>query len=282
MSTDQKDLEQQTSRFCDVGGMTVHFHDLGKGEPLVLLHGGGPGAAGWSNYSRNVAFFAQRFRTIVIDIPGFGKSDKKAASKDVLEFMAGAVRGVLDSLDIPKVSFVGNSLGGGVALKFALMHPERVERLVLMGSGGSIPIFNTMPEGVKHLRGYYGGTGPSFEKLKAFIDCLVFDPSQISDELLRGRYENSLDPEVVENPPLKMLAQSASDQLWRDNLGTLPHRTLLVWGREDRTVPLDAAFILLRTIPQASLHVFPQCGHWAQWEKADEFNSLVAGFLERA
>jgi len=281
MSTEQ-DLQQSTSRFADVDGMKIHFHDVGTGEPLVLLHGGGPGAAGWSNYSRNVEFFSKRFRTIVIDVPGFGKSTKKSVSKDVLEFMAGAVRGVLDSLGIDKISFVGNSLGGGVSLKFALMHPERVHRLVLMGAGGSLPIFNTMPEGVKHLRGYYGGDGPSFEKLKSFIDCLVFDPSQISDDLLRVRYENSLDPEVVKNPPLKMLMHSPSDQLWRANLGALTQKTLLVWGREDRTVPLDAAFILLRTIPNAYLHVFPQCGHWAQWEKADEFNALVTDFITRA
>jgi 4,5:9,10-diseco-3-hydroxy-5,9,17-trioxoandrosta-1(10),2-diene-4-oate hydrolase len=276
-------LEAETSRFVQSNGMRIHYHDLGTGEPLILIHGGGPGAAGWSNYSRNAEVLAKQFRVIVIDLPGYGQSDKKAASESVFEFMSDAVLGLMDALKIDKANFVGNSLGGGTSLKFALRFPERTKRLILMGPAGGLPVFTARPEGAKHLHGYYTGTGPSFDKLKAFLEYLVFDPSQIPDDLLRMRYELSANPEVVANPPLRNLGkQFPADQLWRDALSKLTHKTLLVWGREDRTVTLDSAFVFLKTIPNAQLHVFPNCGHWAQWERADEFNQLVIDFLKSA
>lgn len=275
-------LETESSRFVESNGMRIHYHDLGAGEPLILIHGGGPGAAGWSNYARNAEVLAKHSRVIVIDLPGYGQSDKRAAPASVFEFMSDTVLGLMDALKIEKASFVGNSLGGGTSLKFALRFPERAKRLILMGPAGGLPVFTARPEGAKHLHAYYNGTGPSFEKLKAFLEYLVHDPSQIPDELLRMRYELSAKPEVVANPPLKNLGkQFPADQLWRDNLAGLTHKTLLVYGREDRTVPLDSAFVFLKVIPHAELHVFPNCGHWAQWERADEFNQLVTDFLAR-
>jgi len=273
-------LEVETGQFVQANGLKIHYHALGEGKPVILLHGGGPGAAGWSNYSRNIEPLARTFRTVVIDLPGFGKSDKTASQGSVFEFMSDAVVGVMDALKIDKASFIGNSLGGGTSLKTCVRHPDRVDRMVLMGPAGSLPMFTMLPEGMRLLRSYYSGTGPSLEKLKTFLEYLVFDPSQIPEELLQARYELSCNPEVMANPPMKNMGkQLPADQLWRDNLSALPHKTLLVFGREDRTVPLDAAFILLRTLRNATLHVMPNTGHWAQWERADEFNRLCEEFL---
>jgi 4,5:9,10-diseco-3-hydroxy-5,9,17-trioxoandrosta-1(10),2-diene-4-oate hydrolase len=274
-------LEIETGRFVDANGLKIHYHDLGRGAPVILIHGGGPGAGGWSNYSRNIEPLAERFRTIVIDLPGYGQSEKKAATGSVFEFMSDAVCGLMDKIGIEKASFIGNSLGGGTSLKFALRFPDRTERLVLMGPAGGLPVFTAVSEGAKHLRAYYTGAGPSYEKLKNFIEYLVHDISKVPDALIRQRFEISNDPEIVANPPLKMLGRLPADELWRDRLSGLPHKTLLIWGREDRTVTLDASFVLLRALPNAQLHVFPNCGHWAQWERAEEFNSLVADFLAR-
>ena len=273
-------LEVETGQFVQANGLKIHYHALGEGKPVILLHGGGSGVVGWSNYSRNIEPLARKFRTIVIDLPGFGKSDKTASQGSVFEFMSDAVIGVMDALKIDKASFIGNSLGGGTSLKTCVRHPARVDRMVLMGPAGSLPMFTMLPEGMRLLRSYYSGSGPSLEKLKTFLEFLVFDPSQISEELLQSRFELSCDPQVVANPPMKNMGkQLPADQLWRDTLSALPHKTLLVFGREDRTVPLDAAFILLRTLPNASLHVMPNTGHWAQWERADEFNQLCENFL---
>ena len=113
------------------------------------------------------------------------------------------------------------------------------------------------------------------EKLKDVIDLLVFDASSITEQLLAERLKAAKRPDIIDifkRPPA---------DLWRENLASLSHQTLLVWGREDRVVPLDSSFLLLKTIPNARLHVFPKCGHWAQWEKAEEFNAMVAEFLDR-
>lgn len=275
-------LETETERSIRVGDLDINYHDLGNGDKtVILLHGGGPGAAGWSNYSRNAEPLSKKFRTLVVDLPGFGKSSKRAATESVFEFMSDAIIGLMDALDIKTASFVGNSLGGGTSLKLCVRFPDRVERLVLMGTAGSTPLFSTLTEGAKRLYKYYKGEGPTLEKLKGVVEYLVANPKELPDDLLQQRFELSKDPEVMANPPLKMLGRHPADEIWRDPLSELKHKTLLIWGREDRTVPVDSAFILLRALRNAQLHVYPNCGHWAQWEKADEFNELVIDFLER-
>ena len=150
-----------TSRFADSGGMRLHYHEAGPegddaaagGAPVVLLHGGGPGASAWSNFGRNLGVFAGRFRTLMVDQPGFGRSDKPPVAGNYFTFAAGALAGLLDELGIGRVHLVGNSLGGGTAVRFALRYPERADRLVLMGPGGlNVNVFATDPtEGVKRL-----------------------------------------------------------------------------------------------------------------------------------
>ena len=158
-----------TSRFAQAGGMRLHYHEAGPagwheagpagdgavagGTPVVLLHGGGPGASAWSNFGRNLGVFAGRFRTLMVDQPGFGRSDKPPVAGNYFTFAAGALAGLLDELGIGRVHLVGNSLGGGTAVRFALRYPERADRLVLMGPGGlSVNVFATDPtEGVKRL-----------------------------------------------------------------------------------------------------------------------------------
>lgn len=276
-------LEASTSKRIKAGGIDLHYHESGSGFPVVLLHGGGPGASGWSNFSRNFGPLAQHWRVLVPDLPGFGTSERVTVEDRAFGFYAGVVRDFLHALGIPQAHFVGNSLGGGTALKLALDDPGRIGRLVLMGTGGSLPVFSATPtEGVRRLFDFYAGTGPSMQKLRSFIDLLVYDASSITDELLAARYAAATLPEVVAKPPLKFKGRPPLEELWREPLGDLTHEVLLVNGREDRVVPLDTAFLLLKLIPNARLHVLPKCGHWAQWEHADEFNALVHGFLSRA
>lgn len=264
------------------GPLRIRYHDIGQGDPLILLHGGGPGASGWSNYSRNVEHFSRHFRVIVPDLPGFGGSEKCLPDHGLFSFLATAIKNFLDALEISAADFVGNSLGGGTVLKLALDHPTRVRKAVLMGSGGGMPLFSTMPtEGVRRLVSYYEGDGPSMEKLRAFIDIMLFDASAITEELLQVRYRASLDPDVVRNPPIKRHAgKPVLEDLWREDLTRLDQQMLLIWGREDRVVPLDCALVLMKQLRRGQLHVFSQCGHWVQWEKASEFNALVSGFLK--
>ncbi len=273
--------EEGTSKFVQAGKVRVHYNEAGSGDPLVLIHGGGPGATGWSNYQRNVEELSKHFRCIMIDLPGFGKTDKVRPDTGLFAFFAEVIRDMLDELKIPKAHFIGNSLGGGTALKFALDYPDRAGRLVLMGPGGSVPLLTPWPsEGIKHLFSFYEGEGPTMEKLKAFIDVMVVDKSELTEELYQQRFKSATDPETVKNPPLRMRKGMPLEELWKENLAGLKHEVMLIWGREDRVIPLDMSLFLLNRIQKAQLHVFPNCGHWAQWEKAPEFNRIVSGFIK--
>ena len=165
----------ETSRFADAAGMRLHYHEAGPadpdGPPVVLLHGGGPGASGWSNFGRNLPVFAGRFRTLLVDQPGFGQSDRPPVTGNYFTFAADALAGLLKTLGIERVHLLGNSLGGGTAVRFALNYPDRAGRLVLMAPGGlSLNVFSPDPtEGIKRLSRFAAAPGPSRDKMAAFL-----------------------------------------------------------------------------------------------------------------
>jgi 4,5:9,10-diseco-3-hydroxy-5,9,17-trioxoandrosta-1(10),2-diene-4-oate hydrolase len=281
--------DQLSSRFADTAMMRLHYHEAGQGSeeklPVVLLHGGGPGASAWSNFGRNLPAFAAEFRTLMLDQPGFGESDKPAVEGNYFTFSARALASLLDHLGIDKVHLVGNSLGGGTAIRFALNYSDRAARLVLMGPGGlSLNVFAPDPtEGVKRLAEFAAPPGPSKEKMAAFLRTLVFKQDLITDDLVNERYEHASKPEAI--AAMTALGMSFYDpataedgMLWRE-VHRLRNEVLLIWGREDRVNPLDGALIALKQIRKAQLHVFSGCGHWAQLEKFAEFNRLSIGFL---
>lgn len=276
-----------TSRFADVGGMKLHYHEAGEepGTPVVLLHGGGPGASAWSNFGPSVERFGRYRRTIAPDQPGFGHSDKPEIQGHFFTFSADTLAALLDELGLEKVHLVGNSLGGGTAVRFALDRPDRVGRLALMGPGGlSLNLFAPDPtEGIKRLYQFAGGEGPTREKLAAFLRTMVHDQSLITEELIEERFRIASDPDSLRAMASmgKSFAQPDTYEqglLWREAY-KLRQQVLLLWGREDRVNPLDGALTALKLIPKARLHVFGGCGHWAQVEKFDEFHQLVTGFL---
>jgi 4,5:9,10-diseco-3-hydroxy-5,9,17-trioxoandrosta-1(10),2-diene-4-oate hydrolase len=268
-------------------GLKLHYHEAGAEHPetVILLHGGGPGASAWSNFSRNLPVFAKNYRTLAIDQPGFGRSDKPTEHPQYFRHSADAVVGLMDELGIERAHFVGNSLGGGAAVRLALNHPKRAGRLVLMGPGGlSINLFAPDPtEGIKNLARFSAPPGPSREKLEAFLRVMVHDQSLITDELIDERFAAASTPDSLAAMRAMGMSFAQPDtyeegMLWRE-AHRLRQRVLLVWGREDRVNPLDGALVALKTIPRAQLHVFGGCGHWAQLEKFDEFNRLALDFL---
>jgi 4,5:9,10-diseco-3-hydroxy-5,9,17-trioxoandrosta-1(10),2-diene-4-oate hydrolase len=277
-----------TSRTVEAGGARLHYHVAGTaaGAPVVLLHGGGPGATAWSNFGRNLPVFGERFRTLMVDLPGFGDSGVPAGSGHYFTVAADALAALFDELGIARVHLVGNSLGGGVSVRFALRYPDRAERLVLMGPGGlGLNVFSPDPtEGIKRLTEFAAPPGPSREKLAAFLRTLVYDQRLITEELIDERFAAASRPQALRG--LAALGASFNDParyeeglLWRE-AHRLRQPVLLVWGREDRTNPLDGALVALKLIRDVRLHVFGGCGHWAQLEKFDEFNQLTMAFLE--
>ncbi|MEU4155434.1 alpha/beta fold hydrolase [Actinoplanes sp. NPDC026670] len=261
-------------------------------HPLVLLHGGGPGATGASNYGRNIDVLAAAgYRVLVPDMPGYGRSSKSLDHSDPFGDLAVFVRALLDTLDIDRAHLVGNSYGGAAALRLALDRPDRVARLVLMGPGG-IGTTRALPtKGLNALLGYYGGDGPSRDKLRSFLrDYLVFDPSGVPDELIDLRYQASIDPEVIANPPLRRPAGAAKAlrtlrrmDFTRDRarVARCPVPTLVVWGAEDKVNRPSGGPWLAHTMPHCDLYLLARTGHWVQYEQADRFNTLLLDWLAR-
>lgn len=278
--------EESTSRYAQVrvGAQTMrlHYHDAGEGPVVVFLHGAGAGAGGWSNFSRNLpAFVDAGFRVIALDFPGFHKSEPFVATTSRTATNAEALKELLDTLGVERVHLVGNSLGGASSMAFALNYPERLEKMVLMGPGSLGPsLFQSLPmEGIKLLMQLY--REPTRANLDKMLQVFVFDPSMLTPELVEGRYQAMMStPEHLGNFLSSFQKNPAT--LIEDLTPRLPEikqPTLVIWGRDDRFVPLDYGLRLVWSLPNADLQVFSRCGHWAQWEHAEKFNRTVIDFF---
>ncbi|MGD1252789.1 alpha/beta fold hydrolase [Mycobacterium seoulense] len=274
-----------TERTVTVRGKDIFVAETGTGPAVVLLHGGGPGASGLSNYARNIEPLAENFRVVVPDMPGYGRSGKGVDRRDPFGYLADHIRGMLDELGIDSAHLVGNSYGGSCALRLALDTPYRVNKLVLMGPGGVGTSRGLPSEGLRSLLAYYGGDGPSLEKLRTFIrSYLVYDGDAVPDSLIESRYQASIDPEVIADPPLQR--PSGLRTLWRmdftrdHRLGSLATPTLIVWGRDDKVNKPSGAAMLAERMPNADVLIAANTGHWVQWERAELFNAVTAAFLK--
>lgn len=267
------------------GAYRLHYHEAGDGPPLLMLHGSGPGVSAWSNFSENLPVFADQFRTLCLDMPGFGKSPAVEWRDIYSRVAADAVLSFLDELDISEVDIVGNSMGGNVASEFALAHPDRVRRLALMGPGGLA--VNTLSPAVSEGAGrmFEFLRDPRRERMAAWVETMVSDPSIVTDALIDERMANAMQPGVVEttaaifatfeNPDLNRLPP-----LWA-RAKNIAQPTLMIWGRDDRMLPFEGGLFPFRQLPNVELHVFSHCGHWAQVERKADFERVVLEFLCR-
>jgi 4,5:9,10-diseco-3-hydroxy-5,9,17-trioxoandrosta-1(10),2-diene-4-oate hydrolase len=279
-----------TEHTVTVSGKPIFVAEAGSGAPVVMLHGGGPGASGVSNYSRNIDALAERFRVIVPDMPGYGRSAKGVDQSDPFGYLADMIRGLIDELGIGTACLVGNSYGGSAALRLALDTPQRIGKLVLMGPGGIGTTRGAPTAGLKSLLAYYGGDGPSRDKLAAFIrNYLVYDGASVPDALIETRYAASVDPEVVADPPLRRPSgPTALRTLWRMDLTRdkrlkhLQTPTLVLWGRDDKVNRPSGGPMLANLMPNADLVMTSRTGHWMQWERADLFNRAALDFLSES
>lgn len=281
MTIDTQIPSQTTVR---TGGRNIFVTVQGDGPALVMLHGGGPGASGMSNFSRNVDVLARHFTVIVPDMPGYGRSTKGIRKADSFGDLAGSIRGMLDAMGIANAHFAGNSLGGAAAIRLALEWPDRVDRIVLMGPGG-IGTTRALPtRGLNKLLDYYKGEGPTRHKLEDFIrNYLVFDGQSVDAAVIDKRFQDFIDPEVIASPPLTRppgLKAMWRMDLTRDaRLRKLDKPVLVLWGADDKVNRPSGAGWLQRHLPNCDSYIFARTGHWVQWERADEFNAVTTAFL---
>jgi pimeloyl-ACP methyl ester carboxylesterase len=267
-------LEQGT--YVDVGGVSTHYHDVGEGPPVVLLHGSGPGVSAWANWQHAIPALAETHRVLALDSVGFGATARPDDVRYSLRTWTDHVWGFLDALGLGQVSLIGNSLGGRISLQMAEDDQSRLDRIVLMGAPG---VGMTLTDGLKALRSYEPSPDAMRDLLRTYF---AVDPTLISDELVRIRYEASAAPGAHEAYHLMFFhPDHAGGELaiTEEQVRGVTRPVLLVHGREDQIVPADVAWRMLHLLPDADLHVFARCGHWTQIERADDFNRVVAEFL---
>ncbi|MFE7057059.1 alpha/beta fold hydrolase [Streptomyces californicus] len=287
MTTTPTGLPTMQETTYDIGGRNIFAAETGDGPPVLLLHGGGPGASGVSNYTRNITELAKEYRVIVPDLPGYGRSTKGVDGSDPFGHLADGIRGLLDGLGLEKAHLVGNSYGGACALRLALDTPNRVDRMVLMGPGGIGTTRSLPTPGLNSLLNYYTGDGPSRRKLEKFIrDYLVFNAADVPDAAIDERYRASIDPEVIASPPLRRPSgPNALRTVWKMDftrdarLSRLPVPTLVLWGAQDRVNRPSGGPMLAERMPNCDLYLVANTGHWVQFERAELFNRLCADFL---
>ncbi len=268
-------------------GDLISYHESGDGpETLLMLHGSGPGVSAWSNFGANLPVLAQHYRTVMPDLPGFGGSDTPVLDRVYSVIAAERLIAFLDELGIDKVHVLGNSMGGSIAAELAHAAPDRVSRMVLMGPGGlAVNLFGPgRSEGAHRLFEFLDA--PSREAMIAWVDTMVFDPTSVSDELIDERFAKATAPGAAETAKAIFATffdpAIAADYvpLWKraDEIHT---PTLITWGRDDRMLPYEFAHVAFRQLPDAELHAFARCGHWAQVERKDEFERIALEFFSR-
>lgn len=265
----------------------LRYYDSGSGPVLLFLHGSGPGVTGWRNFRGLLPTFAAQHRCLILEFPGFGVTADFGGHPMVTA--QGAVAPFLDALGVDRVDIVGNSMGGGVGINFAIRHPDRVGKLVTIGGIGT-NIFSPGPsEGIRLLQEFT--EDPTRQRLVDWLRSMVFDESLVTDELIEERWHLATDPDTLAAARrmygkaafagmMKAMRAADAPMPWAQ-MHKVAAPTLLTWGRDDRVSPLDMALIPMRTIPNAELHVFPNCGHWAMIEAEAAFKSTVLAFLSR-
>jgi pimeloyl-ACP methyl ester carboxylesterase len=260
----------------DAGGIDTSYLEAGSGEPVLMLHGSGPGVSGLANWQHNIPSLSQRFHVLAPDIVGFGATERPDDIIYSLPTWTDHVWAFLDAHGIEKTAIVGNSLGGRIALQMAIDRPDRITKMVLMGAPG---VGMTLTDGLVALRGYE----PSHHAMRDLLrNYFAVDPTMITDELVAIRYQASIADGAYEAYRAMFFdPRHAGSELGitEDDVRAIATPTLLVHGREDKVVPVGVSVTMLGLLPKADLHVFSACGHWTQIERADEFSALVSDYL---
>ena len=273
MANDEK---PEIGATADANGIKTNYLEGGKGDAVVLIHGSGPGVTAYANWRPVLPALAENFRVLAPDMVGFGFSERPANIEYGLQTWADQVVGLMDTLELPTAHMVGNSFGGAIALRIAAQHPDRVGKLVLMGSMG-VPF--PITEGLERVWGYE----PSFENMRKVLDVFAYSRDLVNDELAEVRYRGSIQPGFQESFAAMF---PAPRQRWveamctpEDDIRRLPHRTLIVHGREDKVIPVQTSLRLMELIDNADLSVFSHCGHWSMIERTKDFNRSVSEFF---
>ena len=268
--------DPEIGRSVVAAGLKTNYLEAGEGEPVVLIHGSGPGVTAYANWRLVIPVLAQKYRVLAPDIAGFGYTERRDDVTYNLDFWVRHLTEWMVAVGVKKARFVGNSFGGALTLALTARHPELVDRFVLMGAAGVD--FEVTP-GLDAVWGYE----PSVENMRRIAMAFVYDKSMITDDLVRSRYEASIRPGFHESysklfqAPRQRHARALATP--EADIRKIQQRALVIHGRDDQIVPLSNSFKLHALLERSDLHVFGQCGHWTQIERKDQFAKLVMDFF---
>lgn len=257
------------------GGHVIRIAEAGAGDAVVFIHGSGPGASGFSNFRLNTpAFAAAGYRVLLPDMIGYGASSKPEGIDYTLDLFTHTLFEALQKHGVRKVTLVGNSLGGGVAIQMALEHPGFIDRLILMSPGciEEREIYFAMP-GIAKMVSAFGSPDFSLDDQRRLITNLVYDPKHVTDSLVKERFE------VARTQPKEVLTRMRTPNL-APRLGELKMPILGFWGLQDEFLPESGAKRFLEACDDARFMTFNKVGHWVQVERAEEFNRYSIAFLK--
>ena len=269
-------------RHARVGRAQVFHYDLGEGPAVVLVHGFNHHAEAWV---RNIRVIADAgFRVVALDLPGFGRSGVPRMRYSLAGYARFLVD-FLDTLDIQQAHLVGNSMGGAIVLKTAVEHPERVLSVTGVDPAG---MFQSVPR-TWALAGHplaravlrpLMGRRWLLERshARAYHDQALSTPLQV--DLMAEAYAQPGYRDHILGMAETMLLDPAEGVLW-DDLPRLRTPAMVVWGRQDRTLPVQHAYRAAHRIPGVELRIYDRCGHLAMYEQADAFNRDLLEFLQR-
>ena len=253
----------------------IHYHEQGEGEVVIFLHGAGTGASGYSNFKGNYPAFAQAgYRCIVPDLLGYGLSSKPDIEQYDLDFFIAGVKGLVDALGLKHITLLGNSLGGAVALGYALAHPQDVKRLILMAPGGveDLDTYLAMP-GIANMFKVYQSGKTGAAAMREVMTMQLFDPTLLTEDIINERA-----------PIAETQTQAARSILKVPNMTERLHelrcQVFGFWGVNDQFNPVSGTTKLVENCPQARIIVLNQCGHWVQVEHREMFNRACIDFLQ--
>lgn len=261
-------------------GLATNYHDMGRGKPIILLHGSGPGVSAWANWGRTMPRLAEHFRVIALDLAGYGQTELDPGAQYDMPYWVAHLLGFIDALGLEKVSFVGNSFGGALATNFNLLYPDRVDRVAVMA--GPVCTF----EVTASLHKAWGYANPTPALMRELMTIFAYDPSIISDTLVQLRYEASnregyrqayeaMFPLERRQPILD--AWGLSDEQFR----SFTNEWLFLHGLNDTIVPFEVSVRAARHIERSQVRLFNRCGHWIMVEQADRFcRALIEFFSE--
>ncbi|MCW2722506.1 MAG: 4,5:9,10-diseco-3-hydroxy-5,9,17-trioxoandrosta(10),2-diene-4-oate hydrolase [Pseudonocardia sp.] len=270
-----------------VYGVRTHYVDAGGGDPLVLVHGGGPGASGASGWARLLPLLARHFQVLAIDLIGSGHTDKPLVDYS-FQTLVDHLAGFVDVLGLPRVRLVGNSQGAYVAMKYALDHPARVRGVGTIGTATLASAVGLLDDGRAVALPRFDGSRAS---LVAFLETIVHDRAQLDDDLIEARFAVASLPGhremldslgryrtvVTEDPDQRQVFEV------RERLAGLAVPWSMIWGADDRTAPLGSLGTGMRQLhPEVPFHVVDGAGHQVQTDQPQRVHELLMTLFERS